>query len=412
MSGVVYKSQLDFLCDTLKKCHLNTSFFDLQKADTTELDIGLKRLLSIEEDKPETLARFTDRLENNTVYKLCDSFGCTYIFLKLPEYETETLFIIGPYIHFSPERTQILEWCESEGKSVEAAKHLELYYSSVPILPETNQIFALLDTFAEIIFGGAEKYSVLETLRETLTSPFPLENDKSKYAENAVLDMQIMERRYALENEIMQAVSQGHSHKLSTLLNSISFSSFEKRTADPLRNGKNFCIIMNTLLRKAAENGGVHPIGLDRTSSYFAVKIEQLKSERDVRSLMREMFRSYCVLVKKHSVKNYSAPVQKAITCIERDFSSPLCLDVLAKMLNISAGYLSTVFKKETGKSVTEYINRRRVSAAKSLLEKTHLQVQTIAQHCGIMDVNYFSKVFKKYCGMTPKEYRNSLKNQ
>lgn len=110
-------------------------------------------------------------------------------------------------------------------------------------------------------------------------------------------------------------------------------------------------------------------------------------------------------------MKDFSSPVQKAITCIDSNLACDISLSVLASTQNISAGYLSTLFKKETGKTVTEYINNSRVEYAKKLLGTTKLQIQTIAQHCGILDVHYFSKLFKKYTGKTPKEYRDSAKN-
>lgn len=125
---------------------------------------------------------------------------------------------------------------------------------------------------------------------------------------------------------------------------------------------------------------------------------------------MEEMYRSYCRLVKKHSMKDYSSPVQKAITCIDANLAGDLSLSVLASMQNISAGYLSTIFKKETGKTITEYINDSRMEQAKKLLSTTKLQIQTVAQHCGILDVHYFSKLFKKTTGKTPKQYRDCVK--
>ena len=76
--------------------------------------------------------------------------------------------------------------------------------------------------------------------------------------------------------------------------------------------------------------------------------------------------------------------------------------------MNISAGYLSDLFRREVGQTLTEFVNRKRIERAKHLLWNTQLQIQTIAQHCGILDVQYFSKTFKKYSGMTPKEYRLS----
>ena len=78
-------------------------------------------------------------------------------------------------------------------------------------------------------------------------------------------------------------------------------------------------------------------------------------------------------------------------------------------MQNISPSYLSALFKQEVGKTLTEYVNSKRIERAMQLLETTRLQVQTIAQNCGILDVHYFSKIFKKTTGMTPKEYRASV---
>ena len=219
-----------------------------------------------------------------------------------------------------------------------------------------------------------------------------------------------MELRYSYENELMNAVSKGQTHKADILLQNFSTFSFEQRLSDPVRNAKNYCIIMNTLLRKAAEQGGVHPVYLDGTSSLCATKIEQLTSLEAISPLMSEMFRAYCRLVRNHSMEHFSPPVQKIITLIDSDLTANLTLRTLADMLNVSSSYLSTLFKKETGQTLTEYINGRRIKHAMHLLKTTRLQVQTVAQHCGIVDVQYFSKIFKRTTGMTPKEYRDSLK--
>jgi len=60
-------------------------------------------------------------------------------------------------------------------------------------------------------------------------------------------------------------------------------------------------------------------------------------------------------------------------------------------------------------KTVSEYVRYKRIEHAKYLLGTTHLQIQTVAQHCGIMDVQYFLKAFKKEVGKTPKEYREMI---
>ena len=167
---------------------------------------------------------------------------------------------------------------------------------------------------------------------------------------------------------------------------------------------------MNTLLRKAAENGGVHPIYIDSISSKFAMRIELLSDTKACTEMMREMFSSYCRLVYKHSTRRYSPIVQKTILTIDSDISAELSLKNLAMMQGISSGYLATIFKKETKKTVSEYINDKRIEHAMYLLSTTHLQIQTIALHCGVMDVQYFSKIFKKKTGKNPKEYREAVR--
>jgi YesN/AraC family two-component response regulator len=61
------------------------------------------------------------------------------------------------------------------------------------------------------------------------------------------------------------------------------------------------------------------------------------------------------------------------------------------------------------GQTLTDYVNSRRVEQAASMLRSGTLQVQTVAQYCGIPDVNYFSKLFKRYTGVSPKEFRATL---
>jgi YesN/AraC family two-component response regulator len=114
--------------------------------------------------------------------------------------------------------------------------------------------------------------------------------------------------------------------------------------------------------------------------------------------------------VYKHSIKRYSPIVQKTILVIDSDISAELSLKTLAQKQCISSGYLASIFKKETGKTVSEYIKDRRIEHAIYLLTTTHLQIQTVALHCGIMDVQYFSKVFKKKTGKNPKEFRESAR--
>jgi AraC-like DNA-binding protein len=166
---------------------------------------------------------------------------------------------------------------------------------------------------------------------------------------------------------------------------------------------------MNTLLRKAAEQGGVHPLQLDRTSSDFASRIENMSSLAKTATLMSDMFHTYCRLVRDYSLARFSTIVKQTILLIDTDLSADLAPSRLATSQGVSLGYLCAVFKRETGKTLSEYIRERRMEYAAYLLSTTELQIQTIALHCGIMDVQYFSKLFKRQLGLSPTEYIKSL---
>lgn len=404
-----YETELTFLRETLRKCRIQSAIVDLTIPLGQRKDLILHTFVTDRIDMEKPLNALLQNAAHSVVYRVCDPLFCRYLFLLLPDMPCDVALVIGPYLDVPPTQQQILEWAEAAGIQPADHKKLENYYNNVPILPGNSHLLPMVETFCDRLWG-ADGYTLEDISQGTTSTPGILPPKKSSSDEKDTLwNMHNMEIRYSYENELIDAVSKGLSHKADLLLNNFSSFSFEQRLADPLRNAKNYCIIMNTLLRKAAEKGGVHPIYLDSVSSTYASKVELLHALNQVPPLMQEMFRDYCRLVRKHSIKNYSPPVQRAVTCIDTDLTGNLSLSSISQSLNISSSYLSTLFKKETGQTLTDYITHRRISHAKHLLETTRLQVQTIAQHCGIVDVQYFSKVFKRITGMTPKAYRDSL---
>lgn len=91
---------------------------------------------------------------------------------------------------------------------------------------------------------------------------------------------------------------------------------------------------------------------------------------------------------------------------IQHDLTADLRLKTIAEKLNVNSSYLSSLFHKEYGCTLTEFINKQRIDRGIQLLQQTAKPVQEIAAECGIQDVNYFIKLFKKQTGFTPNRYR------
>lgn len=401
-----YEYELDFLQDVLKKCHIHNGIFPSSESIKAVIDPLFAKIIGFQ--STATIEELLGSLENKTKYKLADEFKLHYIYMKLPTPGEKSVLVIGPYLSAPISQQEIWEIGERVGIPIASQKALKEYFFSVPILTGSDRVFDMIDVFCERIFD-TPSFAIIEVDKKyTSSQVLTPGTEQGESIEEIEANIKVMEMRYAFENELIRSVTLGQQHKEGLLISKLNDAMFERRAADPLRNAKNYCIIMNTLLRKAAENGGVHPIYIDSASSKFALRIEMLSDVKDCSAIMREMFSSYSRLVYNHSVKHYSPIVQKTVLIINSNISSELSLNLLAKKLGISAGYLSTVFKKETGKNVLEYIKEKRIEHAMYLLSTTHLQIQTVALHCGIMDVQYFSKIFKKKTGKTPKEYRES----
>ena len=110
------------------------------------------------------------------------------------------------------------------------------------------------------------------------------------------------------------------------------------------------------------------------------------------------------------SDREYSQYVQQAIAYIREHTADNLTLDDIARHTHMNSSYLSRIFKKECGCSVTEYITAIRMEKAKELLETTNLLNYEIAERIGINEPSYFSLLFKKYAGLTPTEYRSRFR--
>jgi YesN/AraC family two-component response regulator len=100
--------------------------------------------------------------------------------------------------------------------------------------------------------------------------------------------------------------------------------------------------------------------------------------------------------------------VFKITNYIKKNCAEKLTLDSLAKEVYLSKSYLSSIFKQETGMSLTAYITKVRVEKSKKMLLEDGVSLAIISSQCGFKDQSYFTKVFKKETGVSPKRFRNN----
>ena len=102
--------------------------------------------------------------------------------------------------------------------------------------------------------------------------------------------------------------------------------------------------------------------------------------------------------------------VEKTEEYIRRHINEDLSVEELAEKVYISSAHLSRLFKKKHGMTLIDYITRERMLLAKELLADTDMSVTMISAKTGYANYSYFTKLFKKTFGKTPRDYRTSLK--
>ena len=100
--------------------------------------------------------------------------------------------------------------------------------------------------------------------------------------------------------------------------------------------------------------------------------------------------------------------IKSVLEYIDANFSSPLSLEKLAGVVGMNPKYFCRVFSRLTHQSPMDYVNFYRIEQAAYLLSSTSLSVTAVAMECGFWESSYFTKVFRKYKGVTPKKYRQT----
>ena len=125
----------------------------------------------------------------------------------------------------------------------------------------------------------------------------------------------------------------------------------------------------------------------------------------------KELFKEALKLRDSISQNKYSRLLDEAKEYVKKNYANnEITLNMVASHVGISPSYFSTIFRQETGKSFTEYLTEIRMEKAKELLRCTSKKTGEISFDIGYKDSHYFSYIFKKTQGVTPKEYRGDKK--
>lgn len=404
MEVCMEKDIIYFTEEILKNNNFNVSRVQLTGDNYDNIDIGLRKMIIKADDLRASAEQLFKSLDPKMVHFSTDIFKCTYASIILPD--KKTALVCGPVLYEEISQQKLLELLNELEFPESFAEPLQEYYCNVPYLSSHAMFENIFLTLGKelygqstsIIFHGPDFYDKWDV-------PY---HNYLRIPNKPFSNINIIETRYELENGLINAIAAANEDLAFDLFIKIQKSHLPQRLSNNLRDFKDYTITGNTLMRKAAEQAGVHPIHIDCYSNSLIPVIERIANESEGRLVRRQMVHGYCQLVKNYKQKKYSPLVQKIIACIDTDLCADLSLNSLSDHLGVNASYLSALFSRETGMTLTNYVNVQRVEHAKKLLLNTTLPIKTIASQCGFTDVYYFSKLFKRIVQCTPKNFRQS----
>lgn len=400
-----YKIYLDYTMEMLSYLKIPSYIIEYPFTWDDKYDGGLRKAIWNDNNYKDLENSFNTFINSynkeKTILLIHDSFSCEYIYLKLPD-DNKT-FMVGPFSFEKFTNQRILELCSYNYVPAKLNDFIQLYYAALPVFTDERYIETIINCLCNKLWDNftVEKKRIAN-------------KDISKYMYNDAIpeptkqSVEMLENRYNEEALLMEYISHG-DYKSIENLHHLNSNYIKPRLSDTIRDRKNFMIILNTLCRKAAQSAYVHPVHLDEISRKFAMKIESCTTIAQLEALKSDMPRKYCLLVQSYSLRTYSKPVQNIINYISFNLTADLSLNAISNEFSLNSSYLSTLFKKETGTTLTNYVNNKRIEHAIYLLNTTKLPIQDIAVQCGINDVNYFTKLFKKLKNMTPTQYREMI---
>lgn len=373
-------------------------------------DIHPYRMLYSDQEYKQHLTAWIQSIKEGVFYCYRDTYEIFYCIGIIPALEhtvRESLsggnpgrqfLMLGPFMEYAVEEKELISIMDSNHVPAQYKKELREFYNAVPIILQAERLIELCRQLFQLFYP--EQTVHMEYLRHDFYDwEFRQENPDTE------LSAKIIEERYLIEEKVMSAIANGDVDAAMKCLSDGQKFRLSKRCSDSLRDIRNSLITTNTLWRKAAQTGGVHPVHIDRLSEKLAKNCEKVMTPEEAYGLRTEMLRQYCFLVRNYSLREYSPAIRGVVNHINIHLSEKLSLKQLAEQYFINPSYLSTCFKKEMGITISAYIIQQRIQLAVSLFNMGYTQIQEVAAKCGIDDTSYFRKLFKKAIGMTPSDY-------
>ena len=278
------------------------------------------------------------------------------------------------------------------------------YYNSTPVIPYEKLLKVSVMAF----------YLITQTLisaemvaKENLKRGQLGENkDKNRLTSTKREQPAAVHHDPLLEKKLLSIIREGRVEELRSFTQMEEESTGVLSKSSYIRSKKNIAIAGITLATRASIDGGLQPEIAFSLSDIYIQRLEDLKTIKEIDQLSVEAIFTFTGKVHEVKEDRFSKTITNCKNYIYNNRYEKLTHDDVANHAELSHSYLSILFKKEVGISVSDYIQQVKIVEAKNLIEYTNTPLSEIGSLLNFSDQSYFTKVFKKHMGLTPKQYK------
>lgn len=313
--------------------------------------------------------------------------------------------LIGPSISHPISEDKINGFI-NDSQAFSLRKQIINYFNNVPIL----QFAKLINISIMIYYMFNKKLLSRKTVINKNKKPI------KQVKINKKLDLEVSKNLQThsfhpdplLEKKFLNIVKEGRVEDLKEDSSEIMDKEFVNvlSRSSYIRSIKNQVIVLIALVSRAAVDGGLHPEIAFTLGDTFIQRLEELYNFNEIKSLAREVRYTFTHKVSQIKKERYSKTITICQDFIFSNIYEDINLDDIAEKVGISPNYLPVLFRKEVGIPISEYINQIKIDEAKKLISYSQKPLAEISALLNFSDQSYFTKVFKKFVGTTPKQYR------
>lgn len=404
------------MCHTTNATHLNDSYRLLQNVlqaafqipailftppytDIKEIDFGLRSMVWTDYNKEEQHISFGDSLQGYRLLLIKSNLGFYNALALLEGKEQPDFIAIGPFRDEELSANyfaQILKDSRISPGEIQSLKHI---YEQMPYA-HPDSVIAVIKHVLSVYYPDYK--DIIPELIQYSEQKRDIEINKE------LLDAYTVEHAEDYRNSLfdfLKLLKTGDSpnaqRALHTFLQNARFVHNHS-----MREYRWMLHSLNNYCHMELLTTDIHPYHIIKQMISTRTKIESLTSMAKLEQIPNEICHKYCLLVKNYSNPEYSRVTKDVIDYIRLHLEEELSLNYLAEHFHKNASALSHSFSKETGISLTKFIQQTRIREALRLFNTTDFSVSDVAIMVGYQDFSYFSKVFSGQIGISPREYK------